>query len=106
MLTEKPEDNATAESIIESLREVHNSTQETLRDLRVPENVIQLNTAFIPEFDKLLPDDVTQLYQDIKKLSIMYFNAQKFSQREISRRLKGESFVAVHKILKENKNDK
>jgi hypothetical protein len=106
MLLENERDNATAESILHKLREVHNSTQEALRELRVPENLIQLNTAFYPEFDKLLPAEVTEIYGDIKKLSVLSLDAQGFSQREISRRLKGESHVAIRKVIKNDKSKK
>jgi len=100
MLLENEQDNATAISILQKLEEVHNSTQGALRELNVPENLIQLNTTFFPEFDKLLPAEVNQFYQDIKKLTIMYYDTNGFSQREISRRLKGESHVAVRKVVK------
>ena len=105
-LTDKTEDNVKANDIILKLREVHNMTQSSLRELRVPENLVQLNTTFIPNFDKLLPDDVTTLFRDIKELTIMYYNAHGFSQREISRRLGGLSTIAVSKTLKEKKNGK
>lgn len=101
ILTENPDDNARAESILLKLREVHNSTQEALRDLRVPENFVQLETRFLPDFTKLLPDEVAEVYLEVKKAVVSYYHAHDFSQREISRRLKGESVQAVNKLIKE-----
>ncbi len=101
ILTENPEDNARAESILLKLREVHNSTQEALRDLRVPENVVQLETRFLPDFTKLLPEEVGIVYLEAKGAAIAYYHTHGFSQREISRRLKGESVLSVNKAIKE-----
>jgi hypothetical protein len=82
-----------------------NSVQQTLRELGVPEAILQQETMVLPEFDKLLPDDVERVFQRVKFLTITYFDEHGFSQREISRRLKGESVRAVNKFLKENKDE-
>ena len=105
LLTENPEDNASAESILLKLKEVHKGTQEALRDLRVPENLVQVATTFLPDFERLLPDEVTAFYREVKQPTVAYYHTHGFSQREISRRLKGESVYAVHNAINEIKGE-
>jgi hypothetical protein len=105
-ITENKDDNEKAELILQKLREVHKSTQEALRDLRVPENLVQLNTQFLPEMEKLLPDEVTDLYLRIKIEAVLYYTSHGFSQREISRRLKGESVLAINRLIRKYAEEK
>ena len=103
MLTTDKQKNQQAESILHDQMDYINKVQEALRELGIPEALVQENTVILPDFDKLLPEQVEAFYQQVKYLTINYFNDNGFSQREISRRLKGESHVAVRKILKGQK---
>lgn len=103
MLTTDEEKNKRAESILHDQMEYINTVQKALRELNIPESVVQEQTMVLPDFTKLLPDQVEAVYQQVKFLTINYYDKHGFSQREISRRLKGESHVAVRKVLKNEK---
>lgn len=101
-LTTEPEKEEQIQSILHDLIEYINTVQKTLRQLGVPENLIQQETIVLPEYDKMLPDDVERVFQRIRFLTINYFYTHGFSQREISRRLGGTSVLTVNKYIKEN----
>ena len=93
------------QSILHDLITYINTVEQTLRELGVPENLIQQEVMFIPDFDKMLPDDVERVFQRVRFLTISYYNSHGFSQREISRRLGGTSLLSVNKYLKEIRNE-
>ena len=106
MLVTDKEKNKQAETILHDLIEYINNVQRVMRELGVPENIMQQETMLLPEFDTLLPDEVERIYQKVKFLTITYYDDHGFSQRETSRRLMGESHAAVNRKLKEIKNEK
>jgi hypothetical protein len=101
-LTTDREKEEQIQSILHDLIKYINAVQATLRQLGVPENLIQQETMVLPEYDKMLPDDVERIFQRVRFLTIDYFHTHAFSQREISRRLGGTSVLSVNKYLKEN----
>jgi|WetSurSiteA1Bulk_404760.scaffolds.fasta_scaffold05680_2 hypothetical protein len=101
-LTTDPRKEEQIQSILHDLMEYINAVQNTLRQLEVPENLIQQETLLLPDFDKMLPDDVEVVFQRIRFLTINYYYTHGFSQREISRRLGGTSVLSVNKYIKEN----
>jgi hypothetical protein len=92
--------NNKIEQVLQAHEQYQQNTQELLRELRVPENLVQLYTTKLPNFAVLLPEEVSGMYQSIKKATILYFQSRGFSQRETARRLKGESVFVVNSILK------
>lgn len=67
----------------------------------VPDSLIEVYLTNLPSFDKMVPEDVVQIFQDMKTAVIVYLGGLGLSHREIERRLGGTSTFVVHKILKE-----
>ena len=96
-------DKQKAKEIIDVLLEVMDKTKEALSELGMPANMIELNTNFHPDFEKLLPEEVITLFREFRLEMVLYLNRRGFSQREISRRMGGSSQKTVNKVLKESK---
>ena len=93
--------NNRPEVVLQDYQKYRDNVQELLREARMPENLIQLQTMVLPEMSALLPEEVEQIFQDIKRLTVLYYHARGFSQREITRRLGGQSLYTVNKMIKE-----
>lgn len=60
-------------------------------------------TLNLPDFQKMLPEDVLNFYKDLRTLVILYLHQLGLSTREIEKRLKGDSYGSVQNILEANK---
>ena len=80
------------EEILMSYRTYVENTKNALRLLDFPESSILTNTINLPDFDKLIPEDVVKFYRDIRKLVVFHLNRNSMSAKEISRRMGGASY--------------
>ena len=94
--------NEEIQSLLTSYQIAVAEIRNALRKGGLSEREIILNTINLPEFEKMLPEDVLRLWQELKIMFILYLrNHLKLSLREIETRLKGDSYVSINKLLKE-----
>ena len=94
-------DEVKSNEILGKYREMVSGIREALRLAGMPETMIVFNTINLPDLKKLLPEDVVKFYNEVKVMTILYLHDIGFSNQEISRRIGGNSNVAVASILKE-----
>lgn len=94
--------NEKQKEILMAFRTSITNYQEALRLTGLPEPLIELYVTNIPDFSKLLPDDVLGVYKDIRVMVILYLDALGFSQREIGRRIVSPA-TSVRDIIKQYK---
>ena len=93
--------------ILEAYKQSVTNTREALRLAEVPESLAVNYTINLPEFDKLIPEDIVALYHDLRKLMTISLFEMGLTSGEIARRLGGNQYHIVWKILKEGiKNEK
>lgn len=97
-------DSIKINEIIGKYREMVANVREALRLAGMPEPLIVYNTINLPDLRKLLPEDVVKFYNEVKIMTVLYLNEIGFSNSETSRRIGGNSNVAVASILKEYKS--
>lgn len=90
-----------AQEILVAYTQMVENTQEALRLANVPEPVIVSSTINLPDFRKMIPEDVVKLYRDMRKLVVIHLFQIGLTQGEIARRLGGNSYHIVQQILKE-----
>lgn len=68
---------------------------------------IELYLTNIPNFDKMLPEDVMKIYDAMKENVILYLHRVGLSHREISRRLGGpnQSYTVTRILAKHKKEE-
>ena len=84
----------TAEAL-KIFEKVYESTRQILDDAGIPANMIEVYTAKIPRFDRMFPEEVVEVFQSIKRATIVYLYQKGFSHREIARRLAGSSTPVI-----------
>jgi hypothetical protein len=94
------DDDIRINPVLQDFYAYHEKTQEVLRQLHFPENLIQVHTMRFPSWEHLLPEEAIKIYHDIRLLTILYLRARKFSQRDIAKSLQGSSVASVNKELR------
>jgi len=89
--------------ILVKFAEAIKNFQEALRLAGMSETSILYNTINLPDFDKMLPDDVIKFYHQVKEMVVLYFNSLSLSRREIERRLGAHSRVYVKEVIDKQK---
>lgn len=89
--------------ILEIFNQSWVNTKAALKELGLPENLVELHTAKLPDFNKLLPEEVLKIFHDLRSYVVLYFHNRGFAQREIARRLGGSSQRVVFEIIKDFK---
>lgn len=88
--------------ILETYNKMVQNTREALRLAEVPESQIVIYTINLPDLQRMIPEDIVRLYNDVKKLTTISLHELGFSQRETSRRLGGPSnYPYVNKTILE-----
>lgn len=96
--------NNKVQEILNIYKQTLENTQNALKEADVPDNMIELYLSRLPDFNKLLPEDVVKIFQDFRKAFVIYLDKRGFSQREIARRMGGSSQIMVHQILQEERD--
>lgn len=90
--------------ILQAYREVIGKTEEALRLAGMPDNMIAVWTINFPTFNRVIPEDATKIYKNIRDSLIIYLDSLGFSIREITRRLGGSGTTSVFETLKQYKD--
>jgi len=88
------------EEILTILEQTRKSAREVLRASEMPQNEIEKVVNPLPDFEKLLPEEVISIYSRIRIEMVLYLHDRGFSQREIAKRMGGSTQPVMHKILK------
>ena len=95
-------ENNQVNKILISYKEQTKNISEALRLAKVPEPLIAVYTFNLPNLDAMLPEDVVKLFKEFRELVIVYLNRLGFSEREISHRIKGDSYTKVGDVLEKH----
>ena len=87
--------------ILQDFEEYHNNLGRLLKDIGIPQNLIEQYTMWYPKFSNLLPGEVIDFYLATKEQTIRYLLSKGYSQRKISRILGGTSPASVSRQIKE-----
>lgn len=92
--------NDNIQELLENYHQTVSTMKEALKEAGLSEREVIWNTVSLPSFDHMLPEDVLNFYREIKVQVIIYLHSiLKLSTREIERRLKGESYSSVQKVI-------
>lgn len=94
------------ESILTTYNQQVENIKEALRVAGVPEPLVAAYTFNLPNIAKMLPEDVVKLFKDFREIVIFYLDNHGFSQREIERRMGGDSLFSVNNIIKKHNQKK
>lgn len=94
-------DKKRVEQVMESFEDVRSKTHEALVLAGVPMHLVYLYTFGMPSEGNLIPEDIVNLYRNVRKDIILYLHRLGFTQREIARRLGGGCYHIVVEALKE-----
>ena len=85
--------------VLDIQKQVNENTKEALRQLGLTENLVELHSAIMPNFNKLLPEEILQIFKSLKEYTILYFHNLGLSQREITKRIGGLSLKVVNNTV-------
>ena len=82
-------------------QQVQVNTKEALSELGYSRSEIEIKTFIPPDYYSMLPEDVMRIYRDAKKSSVLALHQLGFSEREIERRLGGNSRKIIHLMIQD-----
>lgn len=88
--------------VLELFEQTRGSTQKALREMNTPTNLIELWTSHYPDFNKLYPQEIIEIFTKLREAFIVHLHAKGFSRREISQRMGGSSAPVINKVLKKH----
>ena len=89
-------------NILESYGKSLENYREAMRVAGVPEALIEKNVVYLPDYKKMVAEDVLQFYENVKKKTILHFDALGFSRRSIANLLTKDTPHHVKKIVIES----
>lgn len=95
--------NEEVKKTLQSYRNFRDNTREILSDSGVPDNLIEMYLYEPPVYNKLMPEELITLYQEVRTQLILTLDGRGFSQREISKRLGGSTQKTISVFLKKFK---
>lgn len=92
---------SSVEPIIRDLEEYHNNIESVMKEMDIPQNLIEQFSMWYPRFSKLLPGEVVNFYQFTKRQTVEYLLSKGYSHRAIAREMGGESATTINRLIKE-----
>lgn len=76
--------------------------REAMRLASVPDALVEVNLTYLPNFKRMIPEDVVKFYHDLREKVILYFYELGFSRRSIGRIVAHDNYYTVVKTIKKH----
>lgn len=97
--------NEQVEELLISYKIAVTEIRRALKEAGLSERQTDWILINLPDFTKMLPEDVLDFLKELRVKVILYLSKLGFSTREIEKRLKGDSYGSVQNVIEAERKE-